>query len=189
MAAIPSHKFEHFEAGIDMWESGRCWSCTVRRAAEYIRGSWRSISPEPYRYGTVMEHRLDGENAEAPRLPAHRVEDGQRIMAVVATRHSAVIVAYPKITEGPPLIRRKLGSNHWDLIHEGIQGRKRDATICSTGYSLCPQSLGGGCCPTDRVCGSSSCYPSSAATASACGQVGYYGCGVEEGGLYFPPQR
>jgi hypothetical protein len=169
-----------------MWGSGRCWSCTVRLAAEYIRGPWRSISSEAHRCGISMEQGTDNENAAARRLPStRRVEDGQRILGVAATRHSAVIVAYPKVTEGPPLVRRKLGSKHWDLIHEGIQGQKRDATICATDYSLCPQSLGGGCCPTDRVCGSSSCYPSSAATASACGQVGYYGCGVEEGGWYF----
>ena len=166
-----------------MWGSGRCWSCIVRLAAEYIRGSWTSIPAGAHRCGTSMEQGMENENAGARRFPsARRVEDGQRILGVVATPHSVVIVAYPKITEGPPLVKRKLGSNHWDLIHEGIQGRKRDATICATDYSLCPQSLGGGCCPTDRVCGLSSCYPSSATTASACTQDGYYGCGVQEGG-------
>jgi hypothetical protein len=166
----------------NMWESGRCWSCTVRLAAEYIRGSWRSISSETHTCGTSTEQGLDEENAGSRLPPTQRVKDGQRILEVTATQHSVVTVSFPKITEGPPLVRRKLGSNRWDMIHEGIQGRKRDATICATDYSLCPQSLGGGCCPTDRVCGSNSCYPSSAATASACGQAGYYGCGVQEGG-------
>jgi hypothetical protein len=174
-----------------MWGAGTCWSCAVRLAAEYIRGSWRLTSPEAHRCGTSTEQALDDENVGA-RLPlAQRVKDGQRILGVTAIRHSTVIVAYPKITERPALVRRKLGGNHWNLIHEGIQGQKRDASICATDYSLCPQSLGGGCCPTDRVCGSSSCYPSSAAaTASGCGQEGYFNCGVEEGGQYitFPSQ-
>ena len=30
---------------------------------------------------------------------------------------------------------------------------------CSTGYRSCPASLGGGCCPTDRACGSANCPP------------------------------
>ena len=161
-----------------------CWSCTVGLAAGYIRGSWRSLFPDKHRCGgsAEQEQKQNGEHAGARLHPAQRVEYGQRILGLGPTQHSTVIVAYPKITEGPALARRKLGSNHWDLIHEGIQGRKRDATICDTDYSLCPQSLGGGCCPTDRVCGSSSCYPMSAATVSACGQTGYYVFGVEEGG-------
>jgi progranulin len=28
---------------------------------------------------------------------------------------------------------------------------------CSTGYRSCPATLGGGCCPTDRACGSANC--------------------------------
>ena len=168
--------------------TGTCWSCAVRLAAEHIRGSWRSISSDTHRCGTSREQGPDDEISGARLPPAQRLEDGQKILGVTATRHSPVIVAYPKITEGPALLRRKLGGNHWDMVHEGIQGRKRDASICVTDYSLCPQSLGGGCCPTDRVCGSSSCYPSSvAATASACGQNGYFNCGPEEGGsFYFP---
>ncbi|KIW52125.1 hypothetical protein PV05_07790 [Exophiala xenobiotica] len=37
---------------------------------------------------------------------------------------------------------------------------------CSSGYRSCPASLGGGCCPTDRSCGSASC-PASTTTTSA----------------------
>jgi hypothetical protein len=166
-----------------------CWSCTVGLAAGYIRESWRSIFPDKHRCGGSTEQKQNDKLAEARIVLPQRVEYVQRILELSPTQHSTVIVAYPKVTEGPPLVRRKLGSNHWDVIHEGIQGRKRDATICATDYSLCPQSLGGGCCPMGRVCGSSSCYPSAAATASACGQVGYFGCGVEEGGQCFHPTR
>lgn len=34
---------------------------------------------------------------------------------------------------------------------------------CSTGFRTCPASLGGGCCPTDRACGSLTCPPLSTA--------------------------
>ncbi|KAK5031850.1 hypothetical protein LTS07_004471 [Exophiala sideris] len=37
---------------------------------------------------------------------------------------------------------------------------------CSTGYQSCPASLGGGCCPTDRLCGSANC-PASPTSSSA----------------------
>ncbi|KEF55985.1 uncharacterized protein A1O9_07565 [Exophiala aquamarina CBS 119918] len=37
---------------------------------------------------------------------------------------------------------------------------------CSTGYRSCPASLGGGCCPTDRECGSANC-PATTTTGSA----------------------
>ena len=172
-----------------MWGFGICWSCTVGLAAEYIQGSWRTVLPEKHKCADSTRQKLEDKHGGPRLLPAQQVGDGQRILGLAPTLHSTVIVAYPKVTEGPPLVRRKLGSNHWSLIHEGIQGQKRDATICATDYSLCPQSLGGGCCPTDRVCGTSSCYPRSASTASACGQVGYYGCGVEEGGWYTSPHK
>jgi hypothetical protein len=98
---------------------------------------------------------------------------------------SPVTVAHPKITEGPK-VKRKLGSNRWDQIHDAIQGQKRDAASCPADYQLCPQSLNGGCCPTDRVCGTNSCYPSSSAPASACGIAGYIACGIAEGGIHAP---
>ncbi|KAI4733412.1 hypothetical protein E4T50_16033 [Aureobasidium sp. EXF-12298] len=34
---------------------------------------------------------------------------------------------------------------------------------CSPGFQTCPASLGGGCCPTDRACGSLTCPPLSTA--------------------------
>ena len=37
---------------------------------------------------------------------------------------------------------------------------------CSTGFRSCPASLGGGCCPTDRACGSVNCPALSTTTTS-----------------------
>ena len=101
----------------------------------------------------------------------------------IATKilESIVTESHPRITEAP-ILKRKLGSNKWDLVHDAIQGQKRDATICPSDFQLCPQSLNGGCCPTDRVCGSQSCYPTSTGPASACGTVGYTACGFDQGG-------
>ncbi|EPE33313.1 hypothetical protein GLAREA_06325 [Glarea lozoyensis ATCC 20868] len=106
----------------------------------------------------------------------------QEISIVTVTSESAVVITYPKITEAPSLFKRKIGSNRWDLIHEDIQGRKRDATQCPVDYQLCPDDVGGGCCPNDRVCGKESCLPTSAAPASACGKLGYTACALAEGG-------
>ncbi|KAA8572680.1 hypothetical protein EYC84_003274 [Monilinia fructicola] len=53
---------------------------------------------------------------------------------------------------------------------------------CPTDYQLCPKSMNGGCCPSNRSCGASSCYLSSAAPASACGVSGYTACGIDAGG-------
>ncbi|KAG4420975.1 hypothetical protein IFR04_005844 [Cadophora malorum] len=111
-----------------------------------------------------------------------RVVQEQRISLPTQTVRSTIIVSYPKITDGPSLVRRKLGSIKWDMIHDGIQGQKRDLTSCPVDYDLCPKSMNGGCCPTDRVCGTSSCFPNSAAPASACGKSGYIACGIPEGG-------
>ncbi|EXJ77387.1 hypothetical protein A1O3_09613 [Capronia epimyces CBS 606.96] len=44
-----------------------------------------------------------------------------------------------------------------------------NSLACSTGYRSCPASVGGGCCPTDRECGSANCPPTtttSSATAA-----------------------
>ncbi|KAK6610926.1 hypothetical protein H4I96_02524 [Botrytis cinerea] len=88
---------------------------------------------------------------------------------------------FPKLSY-PGIVKRKLGSNHWDKIHEAIQGRKRDASECPSDYQLCPKSMNGGCCPNNRSCGTSSCYLTSAAPASACGVSGYTACGIDAGG-------
>ncbi|KAG4438365.1 hypothetical protein IFR05_006127, partial [Cadophora sp. M221] len=111
-----------------------------------------------------------------------KVVQEQRIILPSPTVKSAIIVSYPKITDGPSLVRRKLGSIKWDMIHNGIQGQKRDLTSCPVDFNLCPKSMNGGCCPKDRDCGTSACFPRSAAPASACGKSGYVACGIPEGG-------
>ncbi|KAH7399932.1 hypothetical protein BKA64DRAFT_469500 [Cadophora sp. MPI-SDFR-AT-0126] len=40
------------------------------------------------------------------------------------------------------------------------------STACPLNVQACPASLGGGCCPTDRVCAFSSCAPSSSSASS-----------------------
>lgn len=120
----------------------------------------------------------DGDTINTPELKQH-------VQIITKTSESAVTIAHPKITLGPSLGKRKIGSNRWDLIHDGIQGQKRDATECPASFQLCPKSLNGGCCPNDRVCGSSSCLPTSAAPASACGMSGYIACGASDGGQLY----
>jgi len=105
---------------------------------------------------------------------------GQEVLKTIVTA-TVVTVAHPKITQAP-LIKRKLGSLKWDIIHDGIQGQKRDVASCPTDFQLCPESLKGGCCPNDRVCGTSSCIAKSAAPVSACGKAGYIECGINDGG-------
>lgn len=89
---------------------------------------------------------------------------------------------YPKVTAAP-VIKRKLGSVKWDGIHERMQARKRDGESCPKDYQLCPQTVGGGCCPKDRVCGENSCLPSTATNSLACGRENYIACGLDDGGM------
>src|SRR3569833_483124 len=54
---------------------------------------------------------------------------------------------------------------------------------CGTNYSLCPESLSGGCCPDGYGCATDSCFATTAATTgSACGRTGYFACGIDSGG-------
>ncbi|RDL35455.1 uncharacterized protein BP5553_07386 [Venustampulla echinocandica] len=163
------------------------WVCTAALAA----GDSESSNPDNLR------KRIDAEQVIITVVTSESIVGGQgvleiddgiqlregaeRSIVVVTTTQSAVTIAYPKKAEAP-LFKRKLGSNRWDIIHEGIQGQKRDATQCPADYQLCPKSLNGGCCPNDRVCGSSSCLPTSTAPASACGKLGYVACGMSDGG-------
>src|SRR4051812_12359300 len=66
-------------------------------------------------------------------------------------------------------------------LHVTAQQKKRDATLCPTSYILCPASLNGGCCPTDRACGTASCLPASA-PPTECSKSGYFACGIDQGG-------
>ncbi|CAD6439822.1 3a4d98ff-1986-4f8b-a5db-052ce4667ebf [Sclerotinia trifoliorum] len=119
-------------------------------------------------------------NDDGNSYPADKDCDAESFLPTTTTQ-VAMTTRFPKLSY-PGIIKRKLGSNHWDKIHEAIQGRKRDASECPTDYQLCPKSMNGGCCPNNRFCGTSSCYLTSAAPASACGVSGYTACGIDAGG-------
>ncbi|KAF7864230.1 uncharacterized protein EAF02_010198 [Botrytis sinoallii] len=119
-------------------------------------------------------------NKDGHCYPANKVCDGESCSATTTTQVT-MTTKFPKLSH-PGIVKRKLGSNHWDKIHEAIQGRKRDASECPSYYQLCPKSMNGGCCPNNRSCGTSSCYLTSAAPASACGVSGYTACGIDAGG-------
>jgi hypothetical protein len=185
-----------------------CWSCMLLLAGHF-GGVWAVVSdnkhksgrsgksdyerPSPWdrlfaqkKLGTEcpVDHQLCPESVGGGCCPKTKVCGASTCLATIET---AIIVSHPKITQAPtaPLFKRKLGSNKWDIIHEGMQGQKRDATDCGADYNLCPASLNGGCCPTDRVCGTDSCYATTAAPASACGSAGYVACGIAQGGMFF----
>ncbi|KAM0154310.1 hypothetical protein ACHAQE_000814 [Botrytis cinerea] len=121
-------------------------------------------------------------NEDGDCYPADKVCDGESCSATTTTQVT-MTTEFPKLSY-PGIVKRKLGSNHWDKIHEAIQGRKRDASECPSDYQLCPKSMNGGCCPNNRSCGTSSCYLTSAAPASACGVSGYTACGIDAGGKF-----
>ncbi len=171
-----------------------CWSCKIAQAAGFVRESWprvsrwrvgsgksrkKSASPKP----GSQRNSTSNSNKHQPEGSRNLVQE-QRVVLPGPTLKSPVTVSYPKITTGPSLVKRKLGSNHWDAVHERIQGQKRDAGQCPADYQSCAASLNGGCCPTDRICDTSSCLPgtSTAAVASACGLSNYFACGIADGG-------
>ncbi|TVY84862.1 hypothetical protein LSUE1_G001312 [Lachnellula suecica] len=182
---------------------GASWSCTFTIAACYVGVAWASVSnkefeSKPPNYTPQNSWPFDGQEIldapisgkvvsgseqQAPKESRNTDEvtlsSVQKILVTTTTKEVAVL--HPKITDAP-LVRRKLGSNRWDLVHNGIQGQKRDATACPIDYQLCPKSLNGGCCPNDRVCAVSSCLPTSEGPVSACGKLGYVACGISDGG-------
>ncbi|KAL2071274.1 hypothetical protein VTL71DRAFT_12509 [Oculimacula yallundae] len=48
-----------------------------------------------------------------------------------------------------------------------VTSTSTSATACPLNVKSCPASLGGGCCPTDRVCALSSCAPSSSSSSTS----------------------
>ncbi|ORY60052.1 uncharacterized protein BCR38DRAFT_412257 [Pseudomassariella vexata] len=60
--------------------------------------------------------------------------------------------------------------------------RRRDDDTCQSGYSLCPASVSGGCCPNNYACEATYCYATTAGPTTACGKAGYYNCGLEAPG-------
>lgn len=156
-----------------MYLTGICWSCAVVILVQGVLADIPESKDEHYESQTGYDQRPE----EWPRIFP------QKWLGSKVIETSTNTFYHPKITQAP-ILRRKLGSNKWDAVHEGIQGQKRDATSCPSDYQLCPQSVNGGCCPNDRVCGSSSCYAAGAAPVSACGKVGYIACGIDDGGKY-----
>ncbi|KAK1779388.1 hypothetical protein QBC45DRAFT_137217 [Copromyces sp. CBS 386.78] len=74
----------------------------------------------------------------------------------------------PQITPPPqPLLR--------------LKRRGDDHLTCPVNHSLCPESLGGGCCPDQYECASDACSATTAALGTACGKVGYYFCPITAG--------
>ncbi|KAH9896338.1 hypothetical protein F4778DRAFT_263577 [Xylariomycetidae sp. FL2044] len=68
-----------------------------------------------------------------------------------------------------------------DKAYDVLRHPKRDPTCQQSGYTLCDGSVGGGCCPDNYECGTSSCTATTAGPSTACGQVGYYNCPIEAG--------
>ncbi|OTA99856.1 hypothetical protein M426DRAFT_324747 [Hypoxylon sp. CI-4A] len=60
--------------------------------------------------------------------------------------------------------------------HDLVRHPKREASCQEIGYSLCPASANGGCCPENYACAASSCYVTTAGPTTACGTSGYYYC-------------
>ncbi|KAF4627423.1 hypothetical protein G7Y89_g10728 [Cudoniella acicularis] len=169
-----------------------CWICMAALAAGCIGRSWAMAGENEEDTQGWEESSLDGspelemdgqkvivmvvtsESVFSNTHASQEIKDTtdlenpipKDVFTVVVTSKTTSTISHPKITEAPLLYRRKLGSTHWDNIHEQIQGQKRDATECSAGYQLCPQSLSGGCCPTDRadVVQQDICYATSVTT-------------------------
>lgn len=187
---------------------GSCWTCSLLMAGHFggVRAtisnnnhkSGRSGKsdyerPSPWdrlfaqkKLGTECpaDHQLCPDSVGGGCCPKTRVCGTNACLATIET---AVTISHPKITEPPSgaMFKRKLGSNKWNIIHEGIQGQKRDAPQCGAGLQSCAASLSGGCCPTDRICGTDSCYAASTLPATVCGVAGYVACGMAEGGTFF----
>jgi len=144
-----------------------CWSCAVVFALQAVLAGMSEAGKHKSGKGSYNDQ---------PNLWPQMFR--QEVLILASTTSTA---SHPKITPAP-VFKRKLGSTKWDFIHEGIQAQKRDAASCPTDYQMCPQSLNGGCCPNDRVCGSSSCFATIAGPASACGMAGYFACDINDGG-------
>lgn len=140
----------------------------------------KRIDQIEYQYLEGIRESLDGTAGNS--YPADKFCNGGPCSAITTTE-IAMTTKFPKLLY-PGIVKRKLGSNHWDKIHEAIQGQKRDASECPNDYQLCPKSMSGGCCPNNRSCGTSNCYLTSATPASACGVAGYTACGIDAGGKF-----
>lgn len=82
-----------------------------------------------------------------------------------------------------------------DLVHRVAKAQitpgplvRKDAT-CPTEHTACPETLGGGCCPSRYECATDSCYATTAGITSACGKEGYFACGAADSGQYYLCQK
>ena len=76
-----------------------------------------------------------------------------------------------------------------DLVHRVPKAQitpgpllQRDAGTCQSDHTLCPSTLGGGCCPSRYECATDSCYATTAGVTSACGKQGFYACPASDSG-------
>ncbi|KAI0141227.1 hypothetical protein GGR57DRAFT_420788 [Xylariaceae sp. FL1272] len=58
---------------------------------------------------------------------------------------------------------------------------KRKAVCQKENWSLCPSSVGGGCCPDNYSCDTASCYATTAGPTSACGLANHFSCPITAG--------
>lgn len=65
--------------------------------------------------------------------------------------------------------------------YQALRGR---STTCLSGWSLCPASVGGDCCPNNYACAESYCYATTAGPKTACGKAGYFACGNDSPGTW-----
>lgn len=80
------------------------------------------------------------------------------------------------------------GRQRRDFLHRVAKAQvtahplRRDTSTCATDHSLCPDSVGGGCCPSRYECATDSCYATTAGVTSACGKTGWFACPAADSG-------
>ena len=70
------------------------------------------------------------------------------------------------------------------ITQRPILGRRNASQVCASGHNLCPNSLGGGCCPDNYKCAKKNCYAVNQAPSTCLGKVGWYPCAAKYGGEY-----
>ncbi|KAI0095638.1 hypothetical protein F4814DRAFT_181148 [Daldinia grandis] len=100
----------------------------------------------------------------------------RKSMACIGLAVLAVLAPTTTATHDNRYQIHKLEKNHNILRHP-----KREASCQQSGFTLCPASADGGCCPENYACAISSCYATTAGPTSACGITGYYNCPITAG--------
>ncbi|KAI0469342.1 hypothetical protein F4859DRAFT_516275 [Xylaria cf. heliscus] len=71
---------------------------------------------------------------------------------------------------------------HWIEKSQNIFQHVKRKDVCrQDGWSLCPSSVGGGCCPNYYECDTASCYATTAGPTSCGGKTGYFACALTLG--------